>query len=188
MAKDERLRQAERLRRAVLAGDQAAWRALYDSAYGPLWAYVVWRCAGLRDLAEEITQETWLIAVRRIRAYEPRKGPFLAWLRGIAARVLQNELRRRRQIQSLADAEVAGPAAEGGTAELIVRALALLPEHYEGVLRGKYLNGLSVEEIARAWQTTPKAIESLLTRARQGFREAYARLAENDVPVRPQQP
>ena len=188
MRKDERLRQAERLRRAVLAGDQAAWRALYDSAYAQLWAYVVWRCAGLRDLAEEIIQETWLVAVRRIRDYEPRKGPFLAWLRGIAARALRNELRARRKVQPLTENDVAEAARETADAELIVRALALLPDHYEAVLRSKYLEGLRVEEIAAAWKTTPKAIESLLTRARQAFREAYESLAENDLPVRPQQP
>ena len=41
-ADDER-----RLHRAVLAGDEHAWRALYDAAFAGLDAYVLWRCAGL---------------------------------------------------------------------------------------------------------------------------------------------
>jgi RNA polymerase sigma-70 factor (ECF subfamily) len=188
MRKDERLRQAEALRRAVLAGDATAWRTLYDSAYEQLWAYVVWRCAGMRDLAEEITQETWLVAVRRMRAFDPRKGPFLAWLRGIAANALLNHVRSRRRLQSLAATDEAEPARDRDTAGLIVRALAELPEHYEAVLREKYLEGRRVEAIAAAWNATPKAIESLLTRARRAFREVYAKLEGNDIPTRQMQP
>jgi DNA-directed RNA polymerase specialized sigma24 family protein len=40
-------------------------------------------------------------------------------------------------------------------------------------LRAKYLDGLSVPAIADQWGETPKSVESLLTRARQAFREAY---------------
>ena len=59
-------------------------------------------------------------------------------------------------------------------------ALADLPANYEAVLRGKYLDDLRVDEIAAAWHTTPKAIESLLTRARQAFRDAF-RVTEQDT-------
>ena len=188
MRKDERLRQAEALRRAVLAGDTSAWRTLYDSAYEQLWAYVVWRCAGMRDFAEEITQETWLVAVRRIHAFDPRKGPFLAWLRGIAAKVIQNHVRSRIKSQPLAVVDVAEPARDRDVAELIVRALAELPEHYEAVLREKYLEGRRVDEIATASNATAKTIESLLSRARNAFREVYEKLEGNDIPMRQMQP
>jgi len=40
-------------------------------------------------------------------------------------------------------------------------------------LRAKYLDGLSMAEIAAIWNESPKAIESLLSRARQAFREFY---------------
>ena len=36
------------LRDAVLAGDERAWRSWYDEAYAGLFAYVHWRCGGLR--------------------------------------------------------------------------------------------------------------------------------------------
>jgi RNA polymerase sigma-70 factor (ECF subfamily) len=58
-------------------------------------------------------------------------------------------------------------------AERIAAALADLPEHYEAVLRAKYLEGASVAQIAEASGQTSKAVESLLTRARQAFREKY---------------
>jgi len=58
-------------------------------------------------------------------------------------------------------------------AERIAATLADLPEHYEAVLRAKYLERATVAEIAEASGQTPKAVESLLTRARQAFREKY---------------
>jgi RNA polymerase sigma-70 factor (ECF subfamily) len=185
--RDEHARQTEALRRAVLAGDQDAWRMLYDGAYAPLWAYVVWRSAGLRHVAEDVTQETWLIAVRRLRDFDPRRGDFLAWLRGIAAKVLQNRL-RLRPMQALEGTEAAEPSRDTEVAEQIARALAQLPAHYEAVLRAKYLEELPVGEIAAAWNATPKTIESLLTRARQAFRQAYERLDACDVPMKEPKP
>jgi RNA polymerase sigma-70 factor (ECF subfamily) len=55
----------------------------------------------------------------------------------------------------------------------VAQAFAELPPHYEAVLRAKYLDGLSVHAIAEQRGDSPKAVESLLTRARQAFREAY---------------
>ena len=95
MTSDDRAQRERLLRRAVLAGDQRAWQSWYDESYVPLYAYVHWRSGGLEDLAEEVVQETWLVAVRRVRRFDPRQGSFHAWLRGIAANVLRNRLRGR---------------------------------------------------------------------------------------------
>lgn len=164
------------LRSAVLAGDERAWRTWYDESFDALYAYALWRCAGLRDLADDVVQDTWLTAVRRVRDFDPERGAFAGWLRGIAARVVNNQLRRRtrRRTQPLTDQHAAGdPAPRREQAEQIARALAALPERYEAALRAKYVDRHSVAEIATAWGETPKAIESVLTRARQAFREAY---------------
>jgi RNA polymerase sigma-70 factor (ECF subfamily) len=173
MATDDRERE---LRRGVLAGDEAAWRALYDGAFDPLAGYVAWRCAGLRDLADEVVQETWLVAVRRIRAFDPAAGSFVAWLRGIAANVVRNRLRQRRRepVRPLAgDVPADDDAGRRERAEQIAVALTSLPARYEAVLRAKYLDQQGVAEIAAAWGESAKAVESLLTRARLAFRAAY---------------
>ena len=52
----------------------------------------------------------------------------------------------------------------------------------------KYLDLLSVEQIAAEWDETPKAIESLLTRARQAFRSAYEHLSGIDVAIKERKP
>ena len=176
MNSDERVWRERGLCAAVVAGDEAAWKTLYDDSFAGLYAYVRWRCGGLRDVADEIVQETWLTAVRRVRRFDPARGDFAGWLRGIAANLLRNQFRRGRRDRRrrrLTDDAATQPAADRDQAERVGRALAALPERYEAVLRAKYLDGRSVTDIAATTGETPKAVESLLTRARQAFRDVY---------------
>jgi RNA polymerase sigma-70 factor (ECF subfamily) len=184
MDSEERVDRDRLLRNAVLRGDQRAWQTWVNETFDDLCGYVRWRCGGVRDRADEVVQETWLTAARRLRRFNPAKGTFLAWLRGIASNVLRNQLRRRtRAAESLRGDPTSAadqPALEEQErAERIAAVLCELPERHEAVLRAKYFEGLSVDEIAELRVETPKAIESLLTRARKGFREAYRKYERN---------
>jgi len=167
------------LRHAALAGDERAWRAWYEASFEPLYAYILWRCAGLRDVADDIAQETWLTAVRRLQEFDPERAGFVTWLRGIAANLAKNHFRKEkhRPVQALANIDVpARKDGDGGRreqAERIAQALSDLPPHYEAVLRAKYLDQQTVADIAAACNQSVKAVESLLTRARQALRQAF---------------
>jgi RNA polymerase sigma-70 factor (ECF subfamily) len=179
MSTSDRLWRERGLRDAVLAGDERAWRSWYEETYAPLSRYVLWRCGGLRDMADEVVQDVWLTAVRRISRFDPATGPFPAWLRGIAAHILRNHFRQRRRrgrncsLDGAATAEAPGDPEGRERAEEVAAALSTLPDHYEDILRAKYLDGRSVAEIAAERGETVKGVESLLTRARQAFRDAY---------------
>src|SRR5580700_4605503 len=84
-------------RDAILAGDVEAWRAWYAAYFDRLAQYARWRCGGLADLAEDVIQEAWLTAVRRLRAFDPAKGTFFVWLCGIASNAARNAIRSRRR-------------------------------------------------------------------------------------------
>lgn len=176
------------LRAAVLNGDQCAWQTWYDETFDDLYRYVHWRCGGKTDWANELVQETWLTAVRRVRHFNPEQASFLAWLRGIAANLLRNHLRRRatlkRRERPIDGSEPAATRDSRQAAEAkslrIAAALASLSERHEAVLRAKYLECRPVADVALAWNETPKAVESLLHRARQCFREAYERLEREE--------
>ena len=167
----------------MLAGDTSLWRAWFGENFDRLAAYVRWRCGGLTELADDVSQEVWLTAVRRLSSFDPDRGNFFGWLCGIASNAARNALRarRRRQVRSRPLGPEDEPPISAADpiaiekAERVATALAELPEHYEAVLRAKYLDGQSVEEIAAARGDTLKAVESLLTRARQAFREAFER-------------
>lgn len=180
MRDDARVRVESIRRAAVLAGDEAAWRAWYDEAYQPLRVYVFWRLGRQSAGVDEVVQETWLVAVRKIRQFDPQQGTFLDWLRGIAANVMRNHLRQPTPSSLAMEPAVDGLVWVAALAldveEQSVRvaeALSALPDQYAAVLAAKYLEQRSVKEIAEAWNQTAKAIESLLTRARTAFREVY---------------
>ncbi len=60
-------------------------------------------------------------------------------------------------------------------------ALDLLPGSYGEVLEWKYIYGLSVAEIGERMSTGPKAVESLLGRARKSFRQVFSVLVHGQV-------
>lgn len=161
------------LRDAALDGDGHAWRELFETNADGLDAFIAWRWGGRRDGIEDVSQEVWLIAVDRLSRFEPRRGTFLNWLRGIAANVIRSRLRRERPSLRRCAEMVPTPDASDRTAGRVALTLDALPDRYEHVLRCKYLDGMSVVEIATATGQSEKAIESLLTRARQAFRDIY---------------
>lgn len=169
------------LREAVLAGNQSAWRALYERHFSMLYGYAFHRAGRDEHRADEIVQETWLVAVRRIADFDPCRGAFEGWLKGIADHVLQNQRRRWLRDRS-ADGQViserAGPDpdATAETRELLALALTALPASYQAVLHAKYQEQLTVREIADRLGHTSKAVESLLSRARAAFRQQWNKL------------
>jgi RNA polymerase sigma-70 factor (ECF subfamily) len=176
MGEADRVGRDRGVREAVLAGDERAWQAWYDESFSALGAYVAWRCGGLRDLADDTLQETWLTAVRRVREFDPERSAFSTWLRGIATNILRNQVRRRAVRQTVplnGDMAQYEDCMARDRGERIALALSGLSERYEQILRLKYLDGKGVDAIAQEWNETPKAIESLLTRARAAFRAAY---------------
>jgi RNA polymerase sigma-70 factor, ECF subfamily len=162
---------------AASRGDAAAWELLFHSAYVQVAAYIRWRAAGQQDLADEVQQETWLLAARKIASFDAERARFVHWVCGLAANVMRNQLksrgRRARRYAPLQGNELAAIEQTSADAERVARALCELPEHYEAVLRAKYVEQLTVREIATQLGETPKAVESLLSRAREAFRDLF---------------
>jgi RNA polymerase sigma-70 factor, ECF subfamily len=186
MDSDVRQLHEEMLRREVLAGSEQAWRVLYDETFDDLYRFVLWRTGNRRDWADEIVQETWLTAVRNIRRFAPKDGIFLGWMCGIAHNVMRNFMRRQKRLTQMHATSENNLATEGAAGsqqpayeneEQIATVLMGLLERHEMVLRAKYFEGLSVAEIAANWNATPKTVESLLSRARRAFKNAYEKIA-----------
>lgn len=183
MSADERIDEERGLRAAVLAGDEAAWTVLYRRHAGALYAFAARRLPGDAPAAEELVQDVWMIAVKRIRRFDPQRGSFLSWLFGIAEMQLRNQRRRnarRRTVDSISDEIVAPQETDFGLAEQVALAMAELPGRYQQVLEAKYRQQQSVAEIADESETTEKAVESLLSRARAAFRAAFRRLDRHE--------
>ncbi|MCC6485922.1 MAG: RNA polymerase sigma factor [Candidatus Hydrogenedentes bacterium] len=185
MDTEHRTREEQGLRAAVIAGDEAAWRALYETYFDSLFRYVHVRAGRDSQRTEEVVQECWMTAVRRIRSFDPARGDFGCWLRGIADRILLGQTRRWARRLRLAqsapdDTGRVTPAERLDLVDRVAWVLTSLPHTYEKVLRAKYERQQAVAEIAQEWGRSTKAVESLLGRARSAFRDAWAGLDKND--------
>jgi RNA polymerase sigma-70 factor (ECF subfamily) len=159
--------------------DEAAFRTWYDATLPRVYGFVASRCGGPGPLAEEITQLTFVEATRRHASFDGRSD-VMTWLCAIARHKLADHYRkldrdeRRHRRLAVREIQVGGdqaPAAEERDA--IERALRTLPAAQRAALIFRHLDGLSVHEIGSLLGKSDTAIESLLARARQGFRGAY---------------
>ena len=143
---------------------------LYDQALPQVYGYLLSRC-GQRALAEDLTAETFLAAVRAEGQVS------VPWLIGVARHKLVDHWRRQsREERSLALVE---PAAEPPWEDCVLDAvtahevLGRLGPHHRAALTLRYLDGLPVPEVARLLDRTLHATEALLVRARAAFRRLY---------------
>ena len=163
--------------------DQRAWAETYDRYVASTYAFIAHLSAGDRTIAEELHQESWLIAMSAIDQFAPEHGEFRAWLFGIARRRVamhyrRTPLRAASQFPEEANHELSdhGQLLPDDIVESVERADAVraalteLDETARDVLVNKYIDSLSVAEIAARIGKSPKAVESLLTRARNRLR------------------
>lgn len=164
---------------AAQDGSEQAWRQLFDRHFDAVYRFSLVLTGGRHDLAEELTQQVFVTAARRIHRFDPGRAAFRAWLFGVAKNrhlaIRTGEQRRKRHEESSAKGRSETVTA-GDPDFRVHEALARLPSHYRIVLDEKYLRGLSMNEIAANNGASVEAIESLLRRARAGFAHEYEQI------------
>jgi len=174
--------------RAVQAGNAAALAVLYRRHLPAVWRFAFARLRGDTATVEDVVSETFLAAVRRIDRLRPEGGSLAGWLIGIARHKIGDVHRRRARVRSGGAAEAqteSAPAKDAGdpaapleaaeTRTRVAEVLDALPEDQRMALEWKYLDKLSVRDIAHRLGRTEKAAETILYRARKAFRETYDR-------------
>jgi RNA polymerase sigma-70 factor, ECF subfamily len=172
--------------RGLREGSAEGWRALYDAFALRVWNGVARRVGPSSSDVADIVQETFLAAARSARNYDQARGSLWCWLSGIARNQTALFYRKRSTRHDTAhDFDLPGREAEPaellGTVELAMsvrKVLSLLPLEYETLLVGKYLDELSLEDLAAVENSNASAIGSKLARARQAFREEFEKLTK----------
>jgi RNA polymerase sigma-70 factor (ECF subfamily) len=165
-------------------------RRIYRETLDDLYGFVARRCDGDRALAEDVTQETWLRAVRSWRDDGLPDRP-LAWLATVAARLLSNHFRRpvmQRLDDDAGDTRAAHDTAANDAAaddfddsrSLLQRAFARLPLPQVRLLEAFHYDQRAVADIAAAAGLSERAVEGRLRRARQNLRRQIDADADND--------
>ncbi|MFM8998911.1 MAG: RNA polymerase sigma factor [Actinomycetota bacterium] len=169
---DDRIREERRIVEGLRAGDEDALRQLY-ARYGRTVFAVGTRLLGSREAAEELTQDVFLAAWRKIDRFDPDRGRLSTWIMTIAHNLGIDRLRRetgpRRPtlvlVEHLPDA--VGEDANEGFLErdVALRALAPLTPSERVLLMRAYFGGLSAREIAEADGTPLGTVKTRLRTA-----------------------
>jgi RNA polymerase sigma-70 factor (ECF subfamily) len=150
---------------------------VYRQTIDQLYRYVSRNCAGDRTLAEDVTQETWLRAVRDWRKKGPPDQP-IAWLITVARNLLVSYYRRKRPaaLQSVSPSDVLAALENGRAAEsseitaVVCHALARIPNAQAQILEAFHFEDRRMSQIAETLGLSERAVEGRLRRARQSLR------------------
>jgi len=182
--------------RRVLAGDEVAFRSMFDRYFPRLYRFALARLEGDHDAASDIVQQTFCRAVERLDSYRGEAALY-TWFHQICRNTLLDYYRytsrRARVVVPLEDLPDVRAVLETLAAPLMdepetgvwrseVRRLVqatvdALPARYGEILEWKYVDEQPLKEIAKQLGISDKAAESLLMRARTAFCEAITSMA-----------
>jgi RNA polymerase sigma-70 factor (ECF subfamily) len=164
--------------------DEVAFRQWYSTALPRVYGYLLERTGGLRSVAEELTQETFMELVRSHTRFDGRSDP-VTWTMAIARhkladhfRKLDREERKRLELvkgaapdQTAHDAWSASERRHG-----VLAALRALPAMQRAAMTLHYMDDLPVSEVAGVLRKSETAIDSLLARGREALRRSLPEL------------
>ncbi len=191
----EKYSQDRKLVSRLVKGDERAFEFFVDEYYPRLYRFAYPRVGRDTHAAQDVVQNTFANVIRKIGSFRGEAALF-TWLctfcRYEISAYWRQKGRRAPEIELVEDSphvkaalESLGalPDATGSRfekeelARMVWAVLDHLPIHYGNALQWKYIQGFSVREIAARLDSSTKATESLLTRARQAFRDGFTAVA-----------
>ncbi len=184
----------QRLRELVALGNEAASEEFVRLHLDDLYEFVHYRVGGDRGLAEDVVQDTFVVALERMGGFEGNSS-LHTWLCGIARNKLRTHRRKRKplpleDVLLEADADIDRILADvehsplpdwilerQETQDLVGATLSSLAPEYRAALVAKYMDGTSVSAIAEQLGKGEKAAESTLQRARVAFGKVFTLLS-----------
>ncbi|MCW0212317.1 MAG: RNA polymerase sigma factor [Pseudonocardia sp.] len=156
------------------AGDITAFSELYERYHEVVFRYVLFRM-GDRTLAEDLTQETFVRALRRISSVSYQGRDIGAWFVTIARNLIFDHVKSSRYRLESTTAEIVdysptthGPeqqVLENATNDELRIAIAKLNPDQQDCIQMRFLQGLSVAETAERMNRNEGAVKALQHRA-----------------------
>lgn len=168
------------LLQSMLAGDEEALAALYRRRQRGVYQFALQMC-GSQALAEDITQEVFMVLIRQGHTFDSSRGSLSAFLMGVARNHVLRRLRRERFYVSMdedsqndaptnqAPGTSAGPLddlSRNETIESVRRSVLALPERYREVVVLCDLQEMSYAEAAEILGCAVGTVRSRLHRGR----------------------
>jgi RNA polymerase sigma-70 factor (ECF subfamily) len=182
----------EELLRLMLAGDESAFIALYRRWQANIYRFALRMC-GSEAMAEDVTQEVFMILMNDSSRYDTNKGSLSGYLYGIARFQSLRRLQRDRawvSIEDETDFEDQGSGISNDplldltraeTVQSVRDAILVLPPHYREVVVLCDLHELSYADAADALGCAIGTVRSRLHRARGLLLEKLRPVAERAI-------
>jgi len=169
---------AERARLIALVelarkGDTDAFGMLYDHYHTAVYRFLFYRTRSA-TLAEDLTSETFFRALRSMTGFRWQGKDFGAWLMTIARNLATDHFKAGRTRLEMAtedmgqhDDETEGPESAvlaSLTNEVLLKALAKLPDEQRDCVVMRFLQGLSIAETAAVLGRSDGAVKQLQLR------------------------
>jgi len=187
--------------KSLLRGEEKAFTEFFNDYFPRLFQFALTRLWHNEDLAEEAVQNALSKAMGKLDTFRGEAALF-TWLctfcRHEIGAIVKRENKLGEKVEFIDDSDAVISALDSMThaisedpfthcekqelAELVHCAKSHIPGHYSDILEWKYLYSYSIKEIAEKTGRSPKACESLLTRAKMAFKEAFSILADAKDP------
>ena len=183
------------LLRLMSAGDEDAFTALYRRRQAGVYRFAL-QMSGSEAVAEDVTQEVFMVLMRDADKFDPTRGSLAAYLYGIARNLVLRSFQKERPLVAFSeeDENEGGPAGElvahhdplgdltrGETVARVRQAVLALPEHYREVVVLCELHEMSYAEAAEALECAVGTVRSRLHRGRAMLVERLRRDGRTDA-------
>lgn len=178
----------------VVSGDADALRRFYEGCVDALYAFVFYRVGKDPSLAEDVVQQTFVVAFERHRTFDESRGSLSSWVCQLSRNVIRAHLKDRRRVEELdmwdkvdralaeafermeREALVDEVIERRQTRDLVHVTMGHLAEPYRRLLERKYIEDRSLADMAVELEVSEEAVKSMLARARRAFRETFQTL------------
>ena len=165
----------------MIAGDEEAFTLLYNRRQSAVYRFAL-HMSGSTAIAEDVTQEVFLVLISEAARYDPSRGSVAGYLCGISRNHVLRRMQRERMFvpiggdseysdsippsEPVAEADPLGDLTRSETVESVRRAVLSLPTHYREVVVLCELNEMDYAEAANVLGCAIGTVRSRLHRGR----------------------
>ena len=184
--------------RAILAGDEQVFNQFFTDFYPRLFRFILSRVDGNRDLSDDFTQQTLCKAIDNMSSFRGEAALF-TWMCQISRSLIHahfvKEKRRGKYVVPMADTQEVRDVLDTvaisenqqpekiseshDLRQLIAEVMDHLPNNYGDLLEWKYVEHLTVAQIAEKTNTSMISVQSSLARARKAFKAVMETIEKN---------
>lgn len=155
----------QELLRRTASGDERAFTVLYRRYQQTVFRFA-YLMTGMRSVADDITQEVFLVLMLEAGRFDSQRATLAAFLRGVARNHVLRHLRKDRRYAALTDDEAVDQASDWALDSAgLRRAVLALPEHYREAVILCDFEELTQEQAATILNIRPGTVASRLHRA-----------------------